>query len=141
MDPAIAGTLIGGGFALIGVGASIWATSRTLKANREMAQDERLWEKRSALYEEILAIIGPGLDLSATPRDLQERLGGLLGRVFAYASSAIWRQYLETMQTFSNDELFLQQEKLVLLIRDAQQGKRRGSVWRLLHRHRDLGDA
>jgi hypothetical protein len=47
MDPTIDGALIGGGFALVGFAASMWATALTLRANRTMASDQRLWERGS----------------------------------------------------------------------------------------------
>ena len=49
------GALIAGGAAVIGFAASAWNTSRTVRAARTAARDQRLWEKRSALYEDLVA--------------------------------------------------------------------------------------
>src|SRR5260221_426494 len=113
MDPVIAGTLIGGGFALIGVAASIWATSHTLeanrvmareerKANRGMAREERMREKRSALYEQLL---GQSLVDDMDP-DLDAALDGLQrlsARVYAYASDDVLSQYQATVVVLKDE--------------------------------------
>jgi hypothetical protein len=57
MDPTITGALIAGAAALIGFGASTWNTRATVEANQQAALDQRLWEKRSELYEQLMAII------------------------------------------------------------------------------------
>ena len=96
MDPAITGTLIGGSFALVGVGASLWATSRTLRANRELAREERLWEKRSATYEQLLAAI----PVSVTDDGLAPIFRSLLPlgpSLQAYASDAVVAQWRATV--------------------------------------------
>jgi hypothetical protein len=50
----IAGTATGT-VAIVGYLVNAWTTSRTLRANREIAHDQRLWDKRAAIYEEIAA--------------------------------------------------------------------------------------
>jgi hypothetical protein len=55
MDPTVTGALIAGGAALIGFGASALTNRATLRANRRMATDQRLWEKRAAIYEALAA--------------------------------------------------------------------------------------
>src|SRR5215510_11029093 len=91
MDPVIAGTLIGGGFATLGTAASIWATSRTLRANRQMAANDRLWEKRSALSEQMLE---PLIIVDTDHFDvIRESLEPLRSQVFAYASDNVELYY------------------------------------------------
>src|SRR5262249_27784862 len=136
MDPAIAGALIGGGFALVGVGASIWATNRTLRANRELAREERLWEKRSALYEQLLTVI----PATAARDQLTEIFSGLLRlgpAVRAYASDAVAEQWRLTAFTLAPtgepqardiDPFVVARDNLgalVQLVREDLQGTRR----------------
>jgi hypothetical protein len=54
-DHTIPAALIAAAAALLGFAASAWTTARSTRASREAAQDQRLWEKRSALYVDILA--------------------------------------------------------------------------------------
>jgi hypothetical protein len=50
--------LIAGGFAVggavIGFCGSAWNMRASLRASREAAHDQRLWDRRSAIYEEVL---------------------------------------------------------------------------------------
>ncbi len=95
MDPAIAGALIGGSFAIVGVAASIWATSRTLRANREEARAERLWDKRAALYETMIKTLSEmrkaetddAIDVASRALDDYET------RALAYASDDVLNKY------------------------------------------------
>jgi sirohydrochlorin ferrochelatase len=54
-DHAILAALIPVGAALLGFATAAWTTAMSSRASREAAQDQRLWEKRSALYVDILA--------------------------------------------------------------------------------------
>jgi hypothetical protein len=54
LPPTVVGALIAGGAAVVGFGASALNTRASLRANRQIARDVRLWDKRSALYEEVL---------------------------------------------------------------------------------------
>jgi hypothetical protein len=60
MNPTIAGALTGGGFAVVGFAASTWAATVTMHANRREALDQRLWEKRTILYEHRLVFTRQG---------------------------------------------------------------------------------
>lgn len=59
MDSAIVSALIAAGsttvVAVAGFITTAKTTAKTLQSNRAMAQDQRLWEKKSSLYETILA--------------------------------------------------------------------------------------
>ncbi len=93
MDPTIAGALIGGGFAVIGFAASAWQNSPTLRATQRAAREQRLWEKRTTLYEELLAIATEKrTTVEAMRRDfakLQEHYVQLL----AYGSAEVMYYY------------------------------------------------
>ena len=54
LAPTVKGALIAGGAAVIGFVASARNTRATARASRLAVQEQRLWEKRSGLYEEIL---------------------------------------------------------------------------------------
>jgi hypothetical protein len=45
LDPTITGALIAGGAAIIGFAASGWSTRATLRAGRDVARDQRLWQR------------------------------------------------------------------------------------------------
>jgi hypothetical protein len=55
LPPIVIGALIAGGFAIVGGGMAAMNTRATLRANRDVERDRRLWEKKSALYEELYA--------------------------------------------------------------------------------------
>jgi hypothetical protein len=61
MDSTIAAALIAGGaaagVAVVGTVTTAWTTARTLRSNRETAGEARLWEKTSAVYEELLRFV------------------------------------------------------------------------------------
>src|SRR5262245_42575545 len=93
LDPTITGALIAGGAALVGFGASAWQNAYTLRASREAAREQQLWEKRCAVYERILQVLMypdhanmPDSDAAAPyEKGLKEQLGELL----AYASDDV----------------------------------------------------
>jgi hypothetical protein len=60
MDPTVTGALIAGGAALIGFAASGWQNNRTIRANLQSARDERFWDKKTELYESIIALLNAG---------------------------------------------------------------------------------
>jgi hypothetical protein len=97
MDPTIAGALIGGGAALIGFGASAWQNSANLRTTQRFARDQRLWEKRTALYEALLDIVTGSdtsserrMDLEDAKRDL-ERIEAHRIQILAYGSDVIYQ--------------------------------------------------
>src|SRR5258706_16245482 len=45
--------LIAGGFAVVGFIAAGWQNGRTIRANQQSAREQRLWDKKTALYEAI----------------------------------------------------------------------------------------
>lgn len=61
MDSTIAAALIAGGaasgVAIVGTVTTASTTARTLRSNRETAGEARLWEKTSAVYEELLRYV------------------------------------------------------------------------------------
>jgi hypothetical protein len=57
MDPTVTGALIAGGAALIGFGGSALTSQATLRVNRKMQRDQLLWDKQTALYEAIDAVL------------------------------------------------------------------------------------
>jgi len=102
MDPTIAGALIGGGAALVGFGASAWQNRAILRANHEAARNQRLWEKRSALYEAALEITGR-LESKDSIDGVQEAQRAITDwnlrypQMTAYASDLVLRLYLELL--------------------------------------------
>ena len=58
MNPTVTGALIAGGAALVGFAASAWQNSRTISASNKVAREQRLWDRKAAVYEEIFARIG-----------------------------------------------------------------------------------
>jgi hypothetical protein len=85
LNPTIAGSLIGGGAALIAVIVSALGTGATLRANRIATREERLWEKRTALYEALIEVA-----VSDRPMATIKALLTLQdSKVFAYASDAV----------------------------------------------------
>lgn len=146
MDPVIAGTLIGGRFASIGTAASIWATRRTLLANREMARDDRLWEKRSALYEQLLeqTTVIDSEHLDAIFHSLER----LRTPAWSYASDGVLHQYWVTLQALQDVEqprevadearqvivAMEETHRLARRVREhLQETRRPGLLWRLRH--------
>jgi hypothetical protein len=73
-----------------------------LLANREMARDERLWEKRSALYEQMLE---PANVVDAEQLDvIFSILERLRTPVWAYASDAVLYQYWVALNALQDVE-------------------------------------
>ena len=105
MDPTVTGALIAGGAALIGFGASAFTTRVTVRANRQIARDERFWGKKTQLYETISAILKEG-DVeryswppSETDRgrlqDLTVSLRDLTPRIRLYGSASVRTEFSE----------------------------------------------
>lgn len=61
MNPAVATALIAaasaGWVAVLGLAGGLWKTRWSQRAGLEAACDQRLWEKRSTLYEELFALL------------------------------------------------------------------------------------
>jgi len=105
MDPTVAGALIGGGAALIGFGASAWQNAVMLRANRQAARDQRLWEKRTALYEALIEIARRLPVAAGTPADAQAMFDGFVvhqAQVFAYASSPVLSCYISVLSELAD---------------------------------------
>jgi hypothetical protein len=54
MNPAVAAALIAGGVGVVGLVTNWWSTRYTTRSSRETARDQRLWEKRAAVYEDVI---------------------------------------------------------------------------------------
>lgn len=61
MDFSITAALIAGGtaagVAVVGTITTAWTTARTLRSNRETTGEAGLWDKTSAVYEELLYLV------------------------------------------------------------------------------------
>ena len=139
MDPTISGALVGVAAGSIGFAAAAWQTRATLRANREAARDQRLWEKRSALYEALLRATGDLTTKTATARDLEAVIGALHDQrtlVLAYASDAVLFRYMTTISNLTrikmhsdaggaNGQLASEINDLTGVIRDELQQERR----------------
>ena len=97
------GALIAGGAALIGFTASGWQTNRTIRANRQIARDQRLWDKKTALYEAIDAAVEFPVDEDGFPlpemdpeavRSVRDALDAVKPAVRLYAGRAVSGRYL-----------------------------------------------
>ena len=100
MDPTIAGALIGGGAAVIGFVASAWQNSVNLRAARRAAIDQRLWEKRSAIYERLL----DEANIHGThPRRLLASLEKMHGQMHGYASNIVYDNYVRTLSWLASE--------------------------------------
>ena len=71
MNPTVVGALIAGGAALVGFAAAAWNTRNTLRANRQVARDQRLWDKKTELYEAVYALIA-NVTGASTAEELQK---------------------------------------------------------------------
>lgn len=89
LNPTIGGALIGSGAALIAVILTTLGTAATLRANRIAARDERLWERRTELYETLMDI-GVSHRPSAEKKELLKLQDS---KVFAYASESVLKWY------------------------------------------------
>jgi hypothetical protein len=101
MDPTIAGALIAGGAAVIGFGASAWQNASTVRSSRQAARDQRLWEKKSALYETLLDVAMHTRTSEDIPQ-VQEDVAALsrqMSQVWAYASNEVLGRFLKTLDT------------------------------------------
>jgi hypothetical protein len=114
MDPTIAGALLGVGAAIVGFGASAWQTRATLRANRQAAQDQRLWEKRSTLYERMLASLPQPRDVegpwTASFLRLADVLSEFEAQATAYASGWVLSRYSEaraSLEVFPREVLHI----------------------------------
>jgi hypothetical protein len=94
MDSTVQAALIGVGGALLGFAASALTATMTMRASRDAAHEQRLWEKRSGVYEGILTT------LTTEPGNLEEtksRLERFSPQVAAYASGWVVRRYRDVM--------------------------------------------
>ena len=94
MDSTIQAALIGVGGALVGFGASTLTAAMTMRANRDAAQEQRLWEKRSGVYEGMLTTLTTEPDNLEAAKSRLERFDP---QVAAYASGGVVRRYRVVM--------------------------------------------
>lgn len=99
LDPTVTGALIAGGAALIGFGAAVLSNSATLSANRRMARDQLLWQKKTELYETIESQFSIWFEASAFDEAFahsletwSDRLEALDSSVRLYASPNVEQQ-------------------------------------------------
>jgi hypothetical protein len=93
ISSTVTGALIAGGAALIGFGASAWNTRATVRANRQIARDERLWDKKTALYE---ALGEPTGDIETIDdvRAARATVNSLTEAAWLYASGKVRHQMI-----------------------------------------------
>src|SRR5215469_8831708 len=99
----VTGALIAGGFAIIGGGLTALNTRATLRVNQQESREQRLWEKKTALYEDlytashqldedlkrIMHLEGPPTDNHDDVRRLQALMDELLPRTTLYAANNV----------------------------------------------------
>lgn len=91
MNPTVTGALIAGGAALVGFAASGWQNSRTIRASDKVAREQRLWDRKAAVYEEIFARIRALEDVesAADLDEVIESLRGLRAGLLLYAPDPV----------------------------------------------------
>ncbi|MDI2125521.1 hypothetical protein [Yinghuangia seranimata] len=57
MSAPVIAAVITGTIAAISIGTSAWLAGYSLRRQRDLAHDQRLWERECAVYEEILAYV------------------------------------------------------------------------------------
>ncbi|MGH3401889.1 MAG: hypothetical protein ACRDRJ_05105 [Streptosporangiaceae bacterium] len=124
LNPTIGGALIGGGVALIAVFASILGTAMTLRANRVAAHEQRIWEERAKVYEDLLRFtsdVRKARGSATSLDDFYERQATLAVRAQAYASDPVWRRYptFALLVTLSSDEADIKMTKDLSMDLDA----------------------
>jgi hypothetical protein len=98
MDPTIAGALIGGGAAVLGFGASAWQNAVSLRASQRAAVEQRLWEKRSAIYEQLLEVAQTAdIPVDGVPEALVSSLRKFEASILGYASDQVHRAFGRTL--------------------------------------------
>jgi hypothetical protein len=110
IDPTIAGALIAGGAALVGFAASAWTNARNVRAHQEAAREQRKWEtdqrlreKRSALYETVLVPLmkmnpdSPGGRSLTDLHEIAHELEALMAQTCAYASDEVMTEFMEAI--------------------------------------------
>ena len=99
MDPTVTGALIAGGAALVGFAASGWQNSMTIRASNRTSREQRLWDRKAALYEEIFARLREIEDVESEA-DLDgviESLRGLRARMLLYAPDPVADRFSKFM--------------------------------------------
>ena len=91
MNPTVTGAVIAGGAALVGFAASGWKNSRTIRASDKVAREQRLWDRKAAVYEEIFARIRALEDVesAADLDEVIESLRGLRAGLLLYAPDPV----------------------------------------------------
>ena len=91
MNPTVTGAVIAGGAALVGFAASAWQNSRTISASDKVAREQRLWDRKAAVYEEIFARIRALEDVesAADLDEVIESLRGLRAGLLLYAPDPV----------------------------------------------------
>lgn len=101
LSPTIGGALIGSGAALIAVIVTTLGTFATLRANRTAARDERLWERRTELYETLVEVAVSDRPIGM----IKELLAANDSKVFAYASDSVLTWYTRVHNVNERDVL------------------------------------
>jgi hypothetical protein len=99
MNPTVTGALIAGGAALVGFAASVWQNSRTIRASNRSAREQRLWDRKAALYEEIIGRIRELEDVesAADLEEVIESLRGLRAGMLLYAPDLVADRFSKFM--------------------------------------------
>ena len=104
--PAVVwGSIIAGGAALIGYGASALTTRATVRASRQAAQDQRLWEKRSVLYEAVMRIVSDFQPHTATRKqflNVNKELYGQRPAMMLYAPDLVQQAFWSVWTHFED---------------------------------------
>jgi hypothetical protein len=148
LDPTVQGALIGGGAAVIGFAASAWNTRVTVRANRNAAHDQRVWEKRAPLYEQLLAL-SPDLGTHNAGAAALEVMANLRPQVLAYASDKVRHAYSALVTSCSwpsanSNQIQTEAENLIGLVRNELQPSEqrfrqyRPSLWEYTHDFRAI---
>jgi hypothetical protein len=99
LSATLTAVVVGSGAAVVGLAASALTTRATLRVNRQIARDERLWKAKTELYEELASSIDRinSLDWdrwtevadSAKVAEAAKLGGALLTKTAMYASTAV----------------------------------------------------
>ncbi len=111
MDPVIAAAIIAASatavVAIVGLLVNTRSTTQALRASRNLAQDQRLWEKRADTYGEIFAYAGHRKDVRAYRLDPPRPEPGAQAaakRVLDSYQLPSWYELQGRVLAFSSDE-------------------------------------
>jgi hypothetical protein len=94
--------------AVVGLVVNAWATTRTLRAARDLAHDQRLWDKRAGLYAEVFAYAGHRQDVRAhrlSPVRYGPEREALAKSVLDSYQQPSWYELQGRVLAFSSDEV------------------------------------